>query len=661
MKALIRKELRENLKFALPAFLILSLLLYNAYAIARSQPLLNRGFLAPVELVCNLFGLVLGWFQVFPEKNRDLWAFLIHRPLTQTQIFLAKTIAGLATYCVAMGLPLLALVIATSRPGQFASPFEWAMVWPVARMIPVGAVWYFAGLLMGLRQARWYASRGLILLAAFCIYALGTVAPASLTAFWRQPVVIGVGVVLLAAATWGAFQNCGMDAGQPAWGRRALVLSLTVGLALIGSCSQPFFEILSHDSGRPDDTYFQITRDGLICKVTEKADGRSEIVDLSGSPVRNLKTSREISLADFDHLVAPTYPLNVEFSEQSQGSADFRLDTRFYTFCKTVDRIDWYWTQAGNLAGYDTTTRRLAGTIKPDESVAGDAHFLRPQATGSTDSQNSIQKFSAIILATPRHVWAVNLEQRNAQILFTAADGDTIGGARSIGDQDFVVVTRNLIEMADMNGKPVWKTTYKSTYPDAMRVRVSRLADAGKFAVWVRPYPVPNWKLESERRTSMRVLFVSTESGLTSQTSLPTLRRPFVNWTYRLSALFEPPVPILNFLLGWNRGLILFLSKISFGMAVVCALVGWWLGRRYHFSTGTQIKWAIFHLLAGLPGFFAFLSVQEWPARETCPHCRKLRVVDRVQCEHCGEAFAPAQKDGTEIFDGLTEKIPVEA
>jgi RNA polymerase subunit RPABC4/transcription elongation factor Spt4 len=45
--------------------------------------------------------------------------------------------------------------------------------------------------------------------------------------------------------------------------------------------------------------------------------------------------------------------------------------------------------------------------------------------------------------------------------------------------------------------------------------------------------------------------------------------------------------------------------------------------------------------------------VQEWPARESCPNCKKLRVVDRDQCEHCGADFAPPEKNGTEIFEPL--------
>jgi hypothetical protein len=93
---------------------------------------------------------------------------------------------------------------------------------------------------------------------------------------------------------------------------------------------------------------------------------------------------------------------------------------------------------------------------------------------------------------------------------------------------------------------------------------------------------------------------------------------------------------------------------LSWGSAVlVCLPIGWWLGRRYRFSFAAQAGWAVFHVLFGVPGLLAFLSVQEWPAREACPNCKKLRVVDRPQCEHCGADFAPPEKTGTEVFAPL--------
>jgi hypothetical protein len=95
------------------------------------------------------------------------------------------------------------------------------------------------------------------------------------------------------------------------------------------------------------------------------------------------------------------------------------------------------------------------------------------------------------------------------------------------------------------------------------------------------------------------------------------------------------------------------LMRYSLAAALVCLPIGWWLGLRYSLSLPARLGWAAFYLVFGIPGLLTFLSVQEWPARETCPNCKKLRVVDREKCPHCGADFAPTEKNGTEVFESL--------
>jgi hypothetical protein len=45
------------------------------------------------------------------------------------------------------------------------------------------------------------------------------------------------------------------------------------------------------------------------------------------------------------------------------------------------------------------------------------------------------------------------------------------------------------------------------------------------------------------------------------------------------------------------------------------------------------------------------IALLEWPALIACPKCRKLRVVTREHCEHCGAAHALPEPDGTEILE----------
>ena len=111
MKTLLQKEIRENIKLASVALLagvvLLLLTAYTRMGVVRGlatgatgagdydtlQPLVSEVFNSGIHLFCALFGLILGWLQLQSEKPRDLWAFLVHRPLTRTGIFLGKAVA----------------------------------------------------------------------------------------------------------------------------------------------------------------------------------------------------------------------------------------------------------------------------------------------------------------------------------------------------------------------------------------------------------------------------------------------------------------------------------------------------------------------------------------------------------------------------------------
>ena len=95
------------------------------------------------------------------------------------------------------------------------------------------------------------------------------------------------------------------------------------------------------------------------------------------------------------------------------------------------------------------------------------------------------------------------------------------------------------------------------------------------------------------------------------------------------------------------------MEMLSLSAGFFCALAGWWLGQRHNLSIGARVGWSLFLFVCGIPGLLTFLSVQEWPAREKCPGCGKLRAVDREECEHCGAKFHASEPNGTEVFETL--------
>jgi hypothetical protein len=106
---------------------------------------------------------------------------------------------------------------------------------------------------------------------------------------------------------------------------------------------------------------------------------------------------------------------------------------------------------------------------------------------------------------------------------------------------------------------------------------------------------------------------------------------------------------------SWNRitpsGLIPGYVALILLSATASALGCFVLARRFAFSCPRRIGWALVGFFFGWVGLVLMLVLQEWPARIACPKCRKIRVVTREACEHCGAAQAVPGADGTEIFE----------
>src|SRR5262249_33881651 len=107
VKPLIWKECRENLKWAV----LPSLLIFGSMGLFGAFKLLDKGPLFLVSLFAAAFGAALGFLQVFFESRGDKRSLLLHRPLSRSQIFLGKALAGVGLYLLALGIPFACGVV----------------------------------------------------------------------------------------------------------------------------------------------------------------------------------------------------------------------------------------------------------------------------------------------------------------------------------------------------------------------------------------------------------------------------------------------------------------------------------------------------------------------------------------------------------------------
>jgi hypothetical protein len=115
MKAIISKELRENARWA--ALMLVGMLIAMSVALHEGFMWSFRpGVFHDEILAVMIFGpcsvaLILGLLQTVLETRRDQWAFLMHRGVSASRIFLGKVVAGICMYAAITLPPLLMAVV----------------------------------------------------------------------------------------------------------------------------------------------------------------------------------------------------------------------------------------------------------------------------------------------------------------------------------------------------------------------------------------------------------------------------------------------------------------------------------------------------------------------------------------------------------------------
>jgi hypothetical protein len=660
MKALVQKEFRENVRVAVLGLIIYTLVLvvhYRGYVASptnMSKPLADSSFVFGTAWFCGIFGAVLGWLQVHNERRPDLWAFLIHRPMKRSEIFLGKVMAGQGLYALVVGLPLLGFIVWARLPGHVAAPFEPAMLWPVAVYVLGGVLYYFAGMLSDLRQVRWYGSRVLGLGTAIVVSPMLAMSPE----LWQSLLLILLGAAILATAVWGGFQSDGHYHGQPAWGKAALTVALLPGCLIVAAIATLLFRnFLPRDEGPWRSSDYWVTTNGSIYKLTDGGIAQQQFVDLDGKLLMDEKTGKPIDAAAFNRRSVTPTSFDVETgddrSHQNWMQNDFLLA---HGWRIDPDTLWYYWRRYGRLVGYDITTRRCIGSLGPKGFAA--------DLVGAGDRFDETDGPACHrTLRTATTLFQVDTVQRATKPLFTTTEDDPILATTEVAMQDYgwqytIVATKRFVYLLTNEGKPVWKAPYEPADPKSTRLQLYCLEPPGQFALWISSSGRP--VEEAREHLPGRVMWVARDQDVLKSTDLPALPAPHRGFMLeeKLVSLVMPPallaaLPILHVGL-WATGVprdVLLLSLAS-GI-LLCLPIGLWLGRRYRFSIAALTGWAVFLLLFGVPGLLAFLSVQEWPAREACPNCKLLRLVDRPQCEHCSADFAPPEKTGTEVFAPL--------
>jgi hypothetical protein len=694
MKSLLWKEWRENVKWLpLPTLLILAPI--GLFGLA---PLMDEAFLFFVMLVAAVFGAALGFVQIYFESTGDKRALLLHRPLSSSHIFLGKTIVGVGLYLVAIGIPFVVVLRLAATPGHIPQPFEWPMVLPWLADALTGLVFYFAGMLMAQREGRWYGSRCLGLAAGmFCWYLVWT-----LPEFWHALLAIAIVGAFVALAAWGSFDAGGRLGrhGPSALARIALGVTFLMGLSALSVTGKALIGVWCWPKTAH---YYRLDRQGhVLCVHEEKENGQLHLTDLEG------KVPAEIENVPLD-----PYALRQITSPWAQGewprTRSYRNSNRALVKYGNDTELgnEWWWyvPAQGRLLGYDKPSRRHIGSFGPDGFAGPDR---QPERRFMGELLHTSRLYSARAdqyLVFPAHVYKVDFRKRSIDSIFVPSEGETVHWASHWEDEELkiglaFVLTDKKIHVANDAGSRILSIPLAQDLAGYQVEKMGRLESPRRYWVWYEP---PWFANLEELETLPAYLLVYDSSGqeitprqeIAPRPGLPREikpRMPLVDGSavHAWSGLLTPPAEaavligatqqllsevrksqgtrtdaLLQVLVAMTQpflpgvrwfapahpglayGFLALMLLSAAGSAVACFV----LARRYAFSRAGCAGWTVCGFSFGWAGLCLMFALQEWPARVVCPKCRKLRVVTRDACEHCGALHATPARDGTEIFE----------
>ena len=677
MTAVIWKEVRENLKWAV-------LWLLGVAAACAAMINVQRGWQGPESLCAAPFlavmtigaaagGALLGLLQTVSETRRDQWAFFIHRPATRAQLFFGKVTGGIGLLVAALGIPLLGAALWAATPGHVAAPFAWGMVLPGIADILTGIVFYFGGMLTGLRRVRWYGSRPLGLSAAIpCAVLVWNVLE-----FWQALLVILAFGAPLGLAAWGSFQTGGEYAPQPRVAKWALGVCMAAGLVVVvGTGVACVHELLRSDRGYTRSEYW-IDQDGSILRGTTTDGIVMAVTDVRGNTLAEYE-SPQARARTRERTLYPTRVL----SDWDQPFASYRSSWCFYALVGRSGLVNWYYVRAlGLIAGYDLKDRRQVGSLGPDGPVSSAAGYARPFA--DLRMPNPWDFWGLLVSA--HAVYRVEVGEQRVSQVFASPQGEEVRRAiqpwlQSRGASKpanmVVVATDKRLHVVSDTGAPMFSAPYHYDPQRYPNLSLALSSDAARYFLWYGP--ASTLRLRERENTPSHVIELAADGQELRRFDLPPIlnRAAPDSWYDMLPLVFVPlGLAIAASGLSTNgdwvgdqvspmasRSLMDELSGnswpvVALGVALLlvsaigCAVLMLVIGRRYAFGRAARYAWAVFGLFGGPVAVATLLALRDWPARQACPSCRRLRVVDRDLCEHCGAPFATPPRDATAIFD----------
>ncbi|HEY2584804.1 MAG TPA: hypothetical protein VGI81_03440 [Tepidisphaeraceae bacterium] len=665
------RELRENLKWA--AMIFAGLLVFVIHELRDAGPMVMFELAQRyTTLLAPIAGLLMGVVQSLFETKPDNWGFVVHRPVRRGGIFAAKCAAGLLLLYVALALPCLIASIWAAQPGHLPVPFQGRMVLPMLADVLAAGCYYFTGIVIAQRRARWFGTRllplGLALATSATLFMF-------VPLFWQAALLILIVQAIGATAAWGVFARNGEpDAAlAPRAALGAMIYPGAIGVAFgLFGLSQAFVP----GGGRWQ--YYQVARDGTAVRVTqtiEHGDRGWSYADPAGRPLPQYEgldlddpANRSLFIKFGARLVDPRairWPLSVLYTNRG-----YRYPTPGVVPLKAVAppgvRLRFwpvYDVPAGVIDLFDPVTHTRIGTVGPGGFARGQTP---PTRRFEGTPLNLFMQGNSHVMTFDSVVYWIELDQRRVRPVYTAAAGDPIFSAAEVGEPrnpDILVATRGGMHLIGTDGQLRFSVPWE--HDPATHNFAAALLPSNHHLI-VQTYSNPGVKPSFQD-----VVEYSPQGVAARRTDLPALTDPHSPKrieTMVFGAIL--PVAARPFCPSWILDDVLdvrtgefarWFEAFMWGSAILCAALTLLIGGRCALGMPKTLGWSAANLLLGPAGVVVMLGLNDWPAVERCAACGRIRPAGRRLCAHCHAPLAPPPRDGREIFDPAEDATPLEA
>ena len=654
VKAVVWKEWRERFLWAVGASAVMGLLfLYIARGDAASgrfndyRDIWDSTWM-PLFIGAMAAG-VLGFSQMNSELQRDKWAFLTHRPASSSTLFWSKAMAGLLLFVLSIAVPFACFVMWVRAPGNVSAPFDWRLLTTGCVIAVCGTLFYFAGALTAVRDRPWWGSRAWAVPAVFvCISSL-MMRESLLSGF----LVIGFCLFFAVASAYLSFKFRDRTR-KPLMYYGVLLPLLFVGLQGVAIVATTFPFLFKAPDMTKKSSYHVTGKGEVFRSFTQRhmngeLTDATTIADLQGRVVAKDNVETEsffwrkpgISFT----LLLPTPAFNSPFV------GGFERYFRALPNSQNEKTV-WYLERINRrISGYSKETRRLVGYVGRN-GFSKNASDVQPFEGEALWSRYDNEGYGDVI-ALPHRVLLFNSSTRSAVPIFDSPL-ETIRHINRLTWGNMVVMTDSQIHVLTKQGRALFSTPLSGIVKDSA-LSMARTAKGDRFWLLIQP------KNEAAKTT---LLQMSARGAITKRWDLPTLPDEFrksMASNLLSSTILLPPIRqiYLRVKNGESLDAMYAVEKqaartgavISLILSACAALLAHLRARRYAFKSSTRWAWTIGVLLLGPLGFPLMIALLDWPTREKCASCGKLRVVNRENCEHCQSAFSASPPDGTEIYD----------